>query len=320
MKNLESRAVPLISETEQKILELLLTGASSKSIAAQLGYKDGTTRVYLHALYKRIGVNNKTSAVTWYLDAKREILSGPQPVELDSSIETFGDRAWRTDLSGALGIMEVFLGPHGRMWDTMMRLGGDGSGVETPPHVRERSRQLWNAFLRGDFTEAARRYDREGIATLFIESPSDAVVLAASLRLGGFTARAGKAVGSLRVKRGGSIGITQDEKIALAAMADVVEGERGDEGLAALHRLADRSLQRPVFRHLLIVALFHAYKMRNDEARGRDTGNAIWAEAEAAKQHLQSMGDATFPAESKLPVAPKLAKAELTSYLARIAD
>ena len=172
----DSTSAISISETEQKILELLVTGASSKSIAAQLGYKDGTTRVYLHSLYKRIGVNNKTSAVTWYLAsqapaAKKSLLSG------SDAVETFGDRSVRLDLLSALGIMEVFLGPHGRMWDTMMRLQGDGVDSESAGDLRDRSRRLWNSLLGGDFAHSARYYDQEGIAKLFLESPSDAVVL-----------------------------------------------------------------------------------------------------------------------------------------------
>ena len=306
-----------ISETEQKILELLVTGASSKSIAAQLGYKDGTTRVYLHSLYKRIGVHNKTSAVTWYLASQRKVV--PRSAHTDSdSVETFGDRSVRLDLLSALGMMEVFLGPHGRMWDTMMRLQDTSMDSDSIRELRDRSRMLWNGLLGGDFAQGARYYDREGIAKLFLASPSDAVVLAMSLLLGGYTARAEKATASLKVKRGGSIGITQDEKIALNVVGDLIAGAVGEEGLAALHRLADRNLQRPVFRHLLIVALFHVYKLREDEARAVATGNAVWAEAEAARSHLQSMGDGTFPVESKLPAPPKLPKTALSDYLAKV--
>jgi DNA-binding CsgD family transcriptional regulator len=319
MNKIDSATTLQVSETEQKILELLVTGASSKSIAAQLGYKDGTTRVYLHSLYKRIGVNNKTSAVTWYLASQRK----PDPSEgraVDASVETFGDRSVRLDLLSSLGIMEVFLGPHGRMWDTMMRLQEESVDSKSIAELRDRSRLLWNGLVGGDFAQSARYYDQEGIAKLFLASPSDAVVLAMSLLLGGFTARADKATASLKIKRGGSIGITQDEKIALNAVGDLIEGAAGEEGLAALHRLADRNLQRPVFRHLLIVSLFHIYKLRKDSVRAAATGNAVWAEAEAARNHLQSMGDGTFPAEVKLPAPPRLAKSVLSDYLAKIAD
>ena len=69
MNNTNNQALASLSNTDRKMLELLLKGASGRTIAQTLGYKDGTTRVYLHALYKRLGVRNKTNAVTWYIHA-----------------------------------------------------------------------------------------------------------------------------------------------------------------------------------------------------------------------------------------------------------
>jgi hypothetical protein len=205
------------------------------------------------------------------------------------------------------------------MWDTMMRLQGETADGASVSDLRHRSRRLWNSLLAGDFAESARYYDRDGIAKLFVESPSDAVVLAMSLLLAGFTARAGKAVGSLKLRRAGSIGITQDEKVALTAVADLAESSTKEEGLAVLSRLADRNSQRPVFRHLLMVALFHIYRQRADTERAAATGNALWAEAEAARKHLQSMGDGTFAVEAKLPAPPRLPRSAVSDYLAKIA-
>jgi DNA-binding CsgD family transcriptional regulator len=318
MKPTTNETHPAMSETEKKLLELLVTGASSKSIAEQLGLKDGTTRVYLHSLYKRIGVNNKTSAVTWYLDTQRTPVSADLPVAINT--ETFGDRGVQGDLFSALGMMEVFLGPYGRMWDMLVQLEGETTHGPAPIAIRLRSRRLWNALMRGDFSESAAFFDREGLAKLFIESPSDAVVLAASLLLGGYTARASKALASLKLKRGHSIGITVDERVALTALGDVINETAVDNALAALHRLAERSIRRPVFRHLLIVVLFHLYKMRGANEHARDVGNAIWTEAEAARHHLQGMGDATFPPGAQLPAPPKLSKSEFTRYLASLTN
>jgi DNA-binding CsgD family transcriptional regulator len=311
-----NEAALVITDTERKLLELLVTGASSKSIADQLGLKDGTTRVYLHSLYKRIGVNNKTSAVTWYLDTQRQ--RSPEVIKPATSVETFGDRAVERDLDSALGMMEVFLGPYGRMWDMLVHLEGQPPLSASQHEIRVRARRLWGALTRGDFTESATFFDREGVAKLFIESQSDAVVLTASLVLGGYSVRASKALASLKLKRGGSIGITVDEKAALTAIGDVVNESAVDSGLAALHRLAERSLQRPVFRHLLIVALFHLYKGRKELRLARDVGNAIWAEAEAARTHLESSGDMTFPPNARIPEPPRLPKADVTRYLASL--
>jgi DNA-binding CsgD family transcriptional regulator len=311
-----SEAALIMTETERKLLELLVTGASSKSIADQMGLTDGTTRVYLHSLYKRIGVSNKTSAVTWYLETTRG-----QPAQLvmpTTTVETFGDRAVERDLHSALGMMEVFLGPYGRMWDMFVRLEGHQPLPANQREIRARARSLWEALLRGNFNESATFFDREGMARLFIESQSDAVVLSASLLLGGYTVRANKALASLKLKRGGSIGITVDEKAALTAIGDVVNESAVDSGLAALHHLAHRSLRRPVFRHLLMVALFHLYKGRNEVLMARDVGNAIWVEADAARTHLESTGDTTFPSDARIPEPPRVSKADVTRYLASL--
>ncbi|MCA3064428.1 MAG: helix-turn-helix transcriptional regulator, partial [Rhodocyclaceae bacterium] len=105
MNTPENKTIPPLSDTDRKMLELLLKGSSGRTIAQRLGYKEGTTRVYLHSLYKRIGVNNKTSAVTWYLDTlttdethtEREAASQAQ------RIKSFGEMAARRWLLESLG-------------------------------------------------------------------------------------------------------------------------------------------------------------------------------------------------------------------------
>ena len=57
-----------LSPRDRSMLELLSLGISNKAIAAKLGYQHGTTRVYLHALYRKLGVASKTAAVVWYVD------------------------------------------------------------------------------------------------------------------------------------------------------------------------------------------------------------------------------------------------------------
>ena len=57
----------MINDKDVKMLELLAKGASSKEMARDLGFREGTMRVYLHNLYRKLGVKSKTSAVSWYL-------------------------------------------------------------------------------------------------------------------------------------------------------------------------------------------------------------------------------------------------------------
>ena len=40
----------------ERMLELLAQGASNRLVAKRMGHTEGTMRVYLHNLYKKIGV------------------------------------------------------------------------------------------------------------------------------------------------------------------------------------------------------------------------------------------------------------------------
>ena len=143
MKTTTETIEPVLSETEKKMLELLIKGASSKTIAQSLGYKDGTTRVYLHSLYKRIGVHTKTSAVTWYLAKKGEIgaAHGISREKLPPKSESFGDFAVQTDLLASLGVLAIFVGPHSKMWEIANRLN-DGNAPGGPLRSEEHTSEL----------------------------------------------------------------------------------------------------------------------------------------------------------------------------------
>jgi len=56
-----------LSRREEQMLKLLVRGATTSEIAANLSTSGGTVRVYLHLLYRRLGVPNKTSAAVWYM-------------------------------------------------------------------------------------------------------------------------------------------------------------------------------------------------------------------------------------------------------------
>jgi DNA-binding NarL/FixJ family response regulator len=66
-------AAPNLTPRDTRMLAMLAKGKSSREIAAALEYTDGTIRVYLHQLYKKIRVNNKTQAAVWYLKRGREL-------------------------------------------------------------------------------------------------------------------------------------------------------------------------------------------------------------------------------------------------------
>src|SRR3954464_2719110 len=87
-----------------RMLELLAEGASAREVAKKMGYSEGTTRVYLHNLYKAIGVRNKTEAAIWQLSRTRGTASpaAEPPVAIAATRETFGDMALAEDLYSAL--------------------------------------------------------------------------------------------------------------------------------------------------------------------------------------------------------------------------
>ena len=142
----------MIDTRSRRMLELLAQGAGSKLIAKELGYQEGTMRVYLHNLYRKIGVGNKTEAVIWYL--KRTGFAGVPAAEATPEVaahdDLFGDMALAENLYSALGVMSRFIGPYGRVWEIGTRLSGEEVDPRKRPQ-RERARSLWNALLRGDF-------------------------------------------------------------------------------------------------------------------------------------------------------------------------
>jgi DNA-binding CsgD family transcriptional regulator len=321
MNTPENKAIPHLSDTDKKMLELLLKGASGRLIAERLGYKEGTTRVYLHSLYKRIGVNNKTSAVTWYLDtivtddthADREAANQAQ------RIKSFGDMAVRRGLLESLGFMGVFLGPYGRMWEVSHKLKETRAAHLSPSdqQLRATARGMWESFLDGNFVEGKRQFDAGILPKLFVASPSDAVILTLMLVLGGYTSSARRAMSTLPAKKSGSLGVTVDELRALTATSDAVE-KSNDSAIVAIHQMIQSSTARPVFRHLLLAALFHLYRMRADNARASGVADALWAEAEGARAHLEAAGDRPLPPEAILPSPPAVAPAKINGYLEKL--
>ena len=305
-----------INDRDRQMLELLAQGASNRSIAESLGYREGTMRVYLHGLYKKLGVGNKTSAVIWYFERLKEEGAvsgaspdaGPVPVE-----ESFGDIALRTDLHAALGALGMFLGAYGRTWEVANRL----KGVAADPKVDRRrlqSRQLWEALLKGDFAYAKRLFDDDQVARLIVDSPPDCVLLGCMLRIGGYTRAADRVLAQLARSRKGRPGVSTKEFALVTALRDAMDSS-AESAIVGLYRLAAESSAKPYPRHAALVCLYWAYLAHKDRDRARQTANAIWAEAEAVRGQLHAMGerplirDATIPqpgsAGTKAPASRK---------------
>ncbi len=315
---------PTINAKELKILELLSQGGSSKSMAQNLGFKEGTMRVYMHHLYRKLGVNSKTRAVTWYLaNVSRDVDGSPEeatPARGPAGEESFGDMALRTNLLAALGIMTVFYGAYGRMWEVATRLKGNMIDKPTD-QIRRTSRQLWEALLAGDFAHAKRLYDRDVTPKLFIDSPPDCLLVAIMLLAGGYSNAANQVITQLKRREKGRLGISGNEYKMIRALRDALDplSGNGDNALASLYHMAAENTSQPVFKQVVMVALFYVYKERQDLERARGTANAIWAEAEGVRQHLQAMGEKPLYKEASLPQPANLPTTELHTYLEKLA-
>src|SRR5260221_1252316 len=57
-----------LSDREMQILGCLLNGASNKQIAHELNVSDGTVKVHIKAILKKIHVQNRTQAAIWALN------------------------------------------------------------------------------------------------------------------------------------------------------------------------------------------------------------------------------------------------------------
>jgi DNA-binding CsgD family transcriptional regulator len=60
-----AQKLPALTDREAQMLELMATGIPTSEIGKRLGYTSGTIRVYLHNLYKKLGVKTRSEATAW---------------------------------------------------------------------------------------------------------------------------------------------------------------------------------------------------------------------------------------------------------------
>jgi hypothetical protein len=267
-----------------------------------MGYSEGTTRVYLHNLYKLIGVRNKTEAAIWQLSRTRAAsapVETPEPATAPAaSREVFGDMALTEDLYAALGVMSSFLGPYGHVWEAGLRLKGTPIDEKSVTR-RAQARLLWRALLKGDFGYAKTLNDEGIVERMLLDQPADAMLVACVLTIGGFSGAAQKLSGQLQHRRRPGHGLSQRE-VNLLTGVEAAFGPNAEAGLASLHHLAE-SPNAPILRQIAMVCLFHGYRARKDSVRAHGTANAIWSEAEKTRQQLEAMGVRPLAREAALP-------------------
>jgi two-component system, NarL family, nitrate/nitrite response regulator NarL len=88
-----------LSAREMQILGYLLNGASNKLIAHELAISDGTVKVHLKAILKKIGAQNRTQAAIWALNhgvANRQVrIHGARSPQSQPSHERLPPSRWR---------------------------------------------------------------------------------------------------------------------------------------------------------------------------------------------------------------------------------
>ena len=260
-----------LTARDRRLLELLGQGLSNEDIAQKLGYSHGSVRVYLHKLYKKVGVEGKTAAALWYLDATASA-AAPVPAE-DESV---GDMALRTNLFTALGAMSLFIGPYGKLWHVAARLKASAPQLSAYEN-RQRCRPLWEALLKGDFARGKKA-----------EEPRSAVeglLLLLMLWLGDFTKQAKKLSATLVRRK--SIGAGDAELLEAVQRA----------APAQIEQIATNFDSFTPSRHIALAALFHVYKANGNLQKAASAANALWAEAEVSRQHLKAMGEPAMPEE-----------------------
>ena len=286
-----------VDAKHQRMLELLALGASNRAIAEKMGYQEGTMRVYLHNLYKKIGVANKTEAVVWYLGKGKAQLaaqSAPAPVPQGTD-DVLGDMALAEGLYATLGVMVNFTGPYSRVWEIGQRMAGNEIDAGTLPQ-RARSRQLWKALLQGDWAFGKALFDADESGMLRYQSPSDAVVLALLLGAGGYTSACARLSSQLNQKRKSGSSISAREATLIASAAEAMESD--DKGASsALQRISGEKGANAVVRQMAMALLFHAHRARKDYERARKAAHALWHESETARQQLRAMGDRALGAD-----------------------
>lgn len=277
------------------MLALLAEGGSTRAVARKMRHSEGTVRVYLHRLYKTLGVRNRTEAVLWYLKSGRAASAvapepaAPAPAPLAD--ESFGEAALRDGLLGALGIMESFLGPYGRIWQAGARLKGAVADSGTLAR-RDRARSFWRALLAGDFTYGKRVHDERSQEPPR-EPGADDVLLALLLQLGGYSRAADRLTARLARGKPGQ-GVSAREVQLLRTVREAAD--RDSAGAAvALQRIGPQAAASSALRQMALAALFHVSRVRMDLQAARDAANALWGEAEAARAQLEAMGIRLLP-------------------------
>jgi DNA-binding NarL/FixJ family response regulator len=57
------RKNPLLTAREQDVVRLVVSGLSNKSIAHRLKLREGTVKVHLHNIYRKLGISSRVKLI-----------------------------------------------------------------------------------------------------------------------------------------------------------------------------------------------------------------------------------------------------------------
>ncbi len=281
-----------LSATERAMLELLCQGVTGRELASRLGYKDGTARVYLHTLYKRIGVHNKTAAARWYSEQREGVHEIAETPIVPTSMGAF---ATLYGLDRTLGAKSVFLGPHA-LGDSAMPKKPNPVTRHQDHKMAHETRALWDSFVAGQFDVGKRAFDQGMMASFFVSAHEGAILLAAHLAMGGYSASAQRARKEIMLKRSAKIGAGELEIEALTAISAAIDGKKK----GACDRLVEigdtaRKKGNGALEQLVLVALIHLYRAQEANDKAEVVIGSLWGLAQRAANKWGDAGNAYMP-------------------------
>ena len=303
----------VLTKRDERLLKLVVEGASNKAAAKALDIEPGTVRVYYHQLYKKLGVKSKIGALTWYLryleasredgDSHQPAPASPTPVYGLGTSAEFGDYALAGGLLTVLGIHTLFLGPNSRIWEVLH--GQPHYAVHD--EVRSHTQAIWEMFIEGDFAAIAAL--NSGAKPGAGDHAWGGLTVAVALVLAGNSKEGERLAAQLDARNATG----NFARSLLRALQDSV-AHRSNAGLAYLTQLASETPARNPHKHLAMVTLFHLYRLHDDTFRAKAVANAIFCEAELVRNFLETRCNTYLYSNTALPPPATFAAEELGVY------
>lgn len=271
--------VPIVlSNRERQLLALLAEGLPCKTIGQRMKIGTGSARVYLSNLYRKLGVSNRTAALSWYIrnyvmpHSTIQICyiegetGGPELV-LRQSLQ-FGSYALKSNLLIALGAANVYIGS--------TATGQPDNGVSALSMPADPIRFLWEWLLQGDFAAANH------VQTIPHKTEGDqpcADALLAMLLLLGKQLKKAEPLALKALERHESAPLS----CAVVRTLQALQKDEDGQALPDLHRYVAEMPPCHPAKHAAMIVLFYVYRNQGDLVHAAAIANSIYAEAQGVQ-------------------------------------